>query len=82
MTRRLLRADGGAEVGDGFLLEDVAGEEEGEGEKEDFGSLDTAWKGMLLRNGGVGGWRGRTDEGGEEDGDLGLREDHGGGSAR
>ena len=24
-------ADGGAEVGEGFLLEDVAGEEEGEG---------------------------------------------------
>lgn len=29
--------DGGAEVGEGFLLEDVAGEEEGEGEEEDWG---------------------------------------------
>lgn len=33
-------ADGGAEVGEGFLLEDVAGEEEGEGEEEDWGVLD------------------------------------------
>lgn len=32
-------SDGGAEVGEGFLLEDVAGEKEGEGEEEDCGML-------------------------------------------
>jgi hypothetical protein len=35
--------DGGAEVGEGFLLEDVAGEEEGEGEEEDWGVLEGGW---------------------------------------
>lgn len=33
-------ADGGAEVGEGFLLEDVAGEEESEGKEEDWEVLD------------------------------------------
>lgn len=33
-------ADGGAEVGESFLLEDVAGKKEGEGEEEDCGVLD------------------------------------------
>ena len=57
-------ADGGAEVGEGFLLEDVAGEEEGEGEEEDWRGLDRGCRGELR-------WR-RTGDGGEEDGDLGL----------
>lgn len=40
--------DGGAEVGEGFLLEDVAGEEEGEGEEEDWevvrlGLVECGW---------------------------------------
>ena len=33
-------ADRSAEVGEGFLLEDVAGEEECEGKEEDWGVLE------------------------------------------
>lgn len=40
-------ADGGAEVGEGFLLEDISREKEGESKEEDWRVLDggLAWTG-------------------------------------